>query len=334
MAVFKAVKYSDNLIDWDKFISESLNGTLFHESKFISYHSKEKFNNFFVIIYKNLTPFALFPAAIVEKEDQKILKSHPGTSYGGLVFKSTPKLKEVFDTLNALESFAKQNNIKAIEFRQSPKIFLKCELDQIDFALLHNSYSRIDEELSTCYKLDYYKDKTIDEMLLLFDRTGRNKVRKNVKKSLKNKLEFREFGFDEIQDYYSILCSNLTKHKTNPVHSLEELIKLKTLYPKRVRFFGVYHNNKMIAGYLIFNINSKGNHVFYGSLDYNYQHLRPTSYGLFMLLHTFAQEGLEYLNMGISTEGGGRIINWELFDFKESFNGTGILRTYWKKELK
>ena len=41
----------------------------------------------------------------------------------------------------------------------------------------------------------------------------------------------------------------------------------------------------------------------------------------------------KYLNYGISTENSGKYINESLLSFKESFNGIGVIRTYWQKEI-
>ncbi|MDC1067832.1 hypothetical protein OAQ99_01595 [Candidatus Kapabacteria bacterium] len=326
-------KYENtDLINWDKFIQESINGGIFHEQKFISYH-QNKFNDSSFLFFKNDELIALFPAAIITKNDKLVLKSHPGTSYGGFVLNKELPLKLIFSLIKLIEEYCLKNSISTIEFRHSPNIFRKESLDQLDFALSYNNYQRIDEELSTCFSLSKYKDLSINEMIQLFDNSSRSKAKKNINKAIKLGLSFRKLNKNEISLFYEILETNLVKHNAKPVHSLKEIESLVDLYPDRVSLFGVFLDEKLIAGYLIFNVNQIGNHIFYGSLDYNYQDYRSTSYGLFMLMHTFAQEGHKYLNMGISTEDGGKIINWQLYDFKESFNGTGTIRYYWQKHL-
>lgn len=334
MSEFTLKKYSNNYKNiWDDFVKNSINGTIFHEQKFISYH-KNKFNDSSLLFYKNGKLITVFPAAIIEKNNKIILKSHPGTSYGGFVLNDTLALKDVFEIIKLLEQFCNDNNIEIIEFRHSPNIFRKLPIDQLDFALSFNNYSRIDEELSTCFPLEAYKSLEIEKMIDLFDNSGRSKAKKNISKAIKEGLLFRELVESEYENYYDILCSNLKKHNAQPVHSFKEINLLKKLYPKRIRLYGVFKERELAAGYLIFNINQLGNHIFYGSINYKFQEFRPTSYGLFMLMNTFANEGDQYLNMGISTEDGGKIINWNLFAFKESFNGTGINRYYWQKILK
>lgn len=333
MSKIKVSKYDQKDQElWDNFVQNSINGTIFHEQRFISYHGN-KFEDCSLLIHNNSELIAVFPAAIINKNGKTILKSHPGTSYGGLVFNATIQLKIVFDIINEIEIFAKNNEFDAIEFRHSPNIFRKTPLDQLDFALTSKAYNKIDEELSTCYELSRYKDLEISDAIKLFKNSGRSKARKNINKAFRDGLTFRELDKSEYGLFHNILINNLKKHNAKPVHSLKDINTLKELYPERVRIFGVFKDSELAAAYLIFNVNSIGNHIFYGSIDYNYQVYRPTSFGLFMLIKTFADEGDKFLNMGISTEDGGKVINWDLFAFKESFNGTGILRYYWQKYL-
>lgn len=334
MSNYKVIKYSSlYYVEWQGFVHKSVNGTIFHEQKFLSYHEDGKFEDYSLLVYENELLIALFPAAKIERNGKIVLKSHPGTSYGGLVCKYET-LKKVIEIHQAIENYAKSNGFSRIEFRQAPKIFLRKIFDQFDFALITLGYVREDQELSTCYDLSRFYDVAFEGMIDYFDNKGRNKVKKNIKKALRNGLQFRELLDSEIPEYYEMLLDNLKRHNVTPAHSLVDIIKLKNLYSHRVRLYGVFVKGKMAAGYLLFNINDFGWHVFYGSMNYEFQEDRPTTYGLFMLLYTYSHKREEYLNMGISTENGGRDINWGLLEFKESFRGLGIMRTYWSKDLK
>src|SRR6185295_2299187 len=96
---------------------------------------------------------AIFPAALVEKDGKKILKSHPGTSYGGLVFNENLGIKNAYRLLESLDGYLKENHFCQVEFRLCEKIFHKNPCDEMEFALVRNGYIREAEELSTCYNL-------------------------------------------------------------------------------------------------------------------------------------------------------------------------------------
>lgn len=315
---------------WDDFVNKSYNGTIFHLRKFINYHPKDRFNDCSLLIYDKDKLISVFPAAILEKNGEKTLKSHPGTSYGGPVIDKNISIKESYDIIRSLENFVAENNISNIEFRIAPKIYNKYPTDQLDFALVRNDYIREDEELSTCYYLPDYLNKSDDEILSMFS----SNTRRNIKKSLKSGLSFGIIDTESgIKEFHDILTENLTKHNTKPVHSLDELIYLNNEFGDRINIFAVWKDKEMLSGTLVLKINDVANHIFYSAVNYNYQEIRPVNYGVFMLLKHLACKGDKYLNYGISTEDGGKFINWGLFKFKEGFAGHGILRTYWKKNF-
>jgi hypothetical protein len=52
--------------------------------------------------------------------------------------------------------------------------------------------------------------------------------------------------------------SNLSeKYQTKPIHSIEEIIKLKTIFPDNIKQFNVYYNNVIVAGQLFLNCQSR-----------------------------------------------------------------------------
>lgn len=334
MSRFQIKKYSnEDHQPWDDFVKNSLNGTIFHERDFINYHPKDRFNDHSLLFFEKEKLIAVFPAAIIKKENSLILKSHPGTSYGGLVFNRNLSLNYFFDLLKELEEYSLRHGFNLIEFREAPKIFNKYPIDQYDFALLKNQWIRESEELSTCYYLPDFKGVDKQELIQSFDNSTLTKARQGIKKSIKNNCEFIELDKSNIEDFHRLLTENLKKHKTKPVHSVDELIVLFNSYPHRVKLFGIKHQDKIIAAMLLFNINNNGWHIFYSALDYSHKQLRPVHLLIFNLIDLFSNQGYNYLNYGISTEDGGNIINWDLFRFKESFNGHGIIRTYWQKRL-
>lgn len=330
------IKYEEKYLDiYEEFIENSINGTIFHERKFISYHPEDRFNDNSLLIYYSEKLVAVFPAALIKKEDNLILKSHPGTSYGGLVISNNLSYNDINLIFESIELYCQKNLIKFIEFRHSPRFFLKNPIDQLEYVLIHRNYFRDAEELATFYSLDKIKYLTETEYINYYNNKTKSKVKQNIKKAISYNLNFRFLDVDnEINIFYNILENNLKKYNTKPVHSLEEILKLKKLYPHRVKIPIVEIDNKIIGGFVIFNINKKGWHIFYSALDYDNLKYKPIHYCLFKLKKYLSELSYEYLNYGISTEDSGRFINQSLLEFKESFNGMGAIRTYWKKEIK
>ena len=327
MSKYSLRKY--NIIDkskWDDLVESSVNGTIFHTQQFISYHPENRFKDNSLMFFKGEKLIAVFPAAIIYKENKKILKSHPGTSYGGIVFVESPSLELCFKMFQILEDFAKAEGFSSIEFRHSPKIFNKYPLDQIEFAMGHLGYVREAEELSTCYYLPDFFDLTDNQIISKFKLNNK----RNLKKSINSNLEFQWIDSDKnLKLFYNILEDNLLKHKTTPVHSLDEIKKLIKLFPQKVKIAGAFLGDELLGGVMLFKINEKAWHIFYSVLDYQKSNYHPVHFLVFHLIKHFSENKITWLNYGISTENSGKIINHDLFRFKEGFSGHGIIRTYW-----
>lgn len=319
---------------YENFVNSSINGTIFHLRNFLDYHPKDRFKDNSLLIYQFEKLIAVFPAALLKKNENNILKSHPGSSYGGLVVKENISYDLTNKIFSKIEEYCTNKNINFIEFRHSPKIFLKEKLDQIEFCLVRRNYQREAEELSTFYDLDKIRYMNEEEYYNSYSNSTFSKVKQCIKTANKNNL-ILDFAKNEIEvkKYYEILENNLKKYDVKPVHNLEEIKKLLLLFPERVKIPIVKYKNEIIAGFLIFNVNSTGWHIFYSSLDYNFSKLKPIHFGIYKLKRYLADMSYSYLNYGISTEDSGRYVNESLLSFKESFNGQGIVRTYWKKEL-
>ena len=97
---FSKSKLTDK--QWDEFVGQSDNGTMFHTRKFLSYHPNKRFKDASFVILKKGTLYSVFSAVIMERNGKKILSSHSGASYGGFIHKSNLNLKESFSIVEAL----------------------------------------------------------------------------------------------------------------------------------------------------------------------------------------------------------------------------------------
>lgn len=89
----------------------------------------------------------------------------------------------------------------------------------------------------------------------------------------------------------------------------------------------------MIAGVLVFILNSRVLNCFYICHDEKFQHLRPLNLVFSHLITWGLKEGFNFVDWGISTEKKGKDVNSGLFKFKESFGGRGVLRETYKFTL-
>ncbi len=296
----------------------------------MNYHPADRFKDNSILVYELGKLVSVFPAAIIHKDGFVLLKSHPGSSYGGFVIKDNIGVNSALNLITEFENYSKANKINKIEFRLQERIFNQKQIDEIEFALKFNNWKREAEELSTFYNLDNINHLNSKKSLLSM---YSDKAKTNYYQSLKNGLNSRYLKISEIELFYTILKSNLEKHKTQPVHSESEIYSLMKSYPNRVRIHGTFRGDELLSAFLIFAVNKIGWHIFYSALDYSKKELLPIKFGLTELLLSLKSEGSKVLNYGISTENSGKIVNYGLFNFKESFGGQSALRTYWGKSI-
>lgn len=308
--------------DWDQFVDDSDNGTIFHTRRFLSYHPKERFNDVSLVVRKKNSVFSLLPAVLIEKEGKKILSSHGGASYGSYVYKSDLNFQEAHDLVDILLDYAKQIGADRIQVTPPPIIYQTKLSNYIDFALVRNGFEYLKREVSSVVQLDVPKDQLIY--------TYRPEARTALKKSQKLGIEIAET--ERFEEYYEILKKNLKmRHGVTPTHTLDELMKLKYMFPAKIKLWGAFLEDKLIAGVCNFNANPKVVLAFYISHDEAYQEYRAVNLLFYEIMNRYRDDGFRFLDFGIFTVN--MEPNWGLGRFKENFGSRGIFRDYFYKDL-
>ena len=308
--------------DWDSFVLNSDNGTIFHTRKFLSYHSKTKFKEASIVVTKKGKLFSVLPAVEIERENKKIFFSHSGASYGGFVYNINLNLKDTFELIEGLLKFCQGKGFDRIQITLPPIIYESKYSNYIDFALVKNGFNYLKREISSVVQLD------IKEGQLLS--TYKAEARTAVNKSIKKGVIIKEC--DAFDEYYKILKKNLKlRHNVTPTHTVEELKKLKRIFPDRIRLWGAFLDKKLIAGVCNFSANSKVVLAFYISHNEEYQEYRAVNLLFYEIMKKYQEEGYRFLDFGIFTVN--MDPNWGLARFKENFGARGIFRDTLYKDL-
>ncbi|MDZ7821864.1 MAG: GNAT family N-acetyltransferase [Candidatus Marinimicrobia bacterium] len=136
-------------------------------------------------------------------------------------------------------------------------------------------------------------------------------------------MKVRESG--DYARFYEILKNNLKiRHGVLPTHALEELYALKARYPGRIRLYGAYLGETMIAGIVMFDANDRVTLAFYISHDEKYQEYRAVNVLFKEVIADSIARRFHYLDFGIFTVN--MEPNYGLARFKESFGAGGVFR--------
>lgn len=317
MSKIEVVEYEDKFRrEWDNFVENSNNGTLFHLQAFLDYHPKGKFNFHHLMFFENGKLLAILPGGIV---DSNIFWSPVGASYGSLVTNDIP-FETALRLVDTMMEYFDNNNFREIFLIPPPIIYNKKITQHIEYAML---YRRFDFELhyiSHAIHLRFDGD-----FLSSFDKTARKTIRKILREG--------KIYIQESNDYVTfneILVKNKAKHNAKPTHSLEDMLRLSKLVPNKVRLNMVYYEDKPIAGSWLFICNPKVVLCFYNMLLYEYEHLKPVYLIMYETVRWAIENGFEWVDIGVSQDTKSpdpMTPALSLIYFKERFNSRGILRS-------
>jgi len=301
--------------EWDNFAASSNNGTIFHTRRFLSYHSPNKFKDSSLLFFDDKKLISVLPAIDIERNGKRCIWSHPGASYGGFAAKESLSIRQSFDLVQSLIEYSLQNKFERIVLTNPPVVYQNRYNNYIDFALVKNSFSYLKREVTSVITLNVDED----NVFKLFKPETRTSVRRAEKLGVVVKKS------DDYEEYYSILKSNLAmRHNVQPAHTLDELVKLKKLFPQKIHLFGAYVEKQMIAGVVNFYCNDNVVLVFYISHNPEFQQYRAVNLLFYTIIKDAISRGLKFLDFGLFTVD--MEPNWGLGKFKESFGARGILR--------
>ena len=300
---------------WDKFVlNASYNGTFLQTRRFLGYHPEDRFHDHSLVAYKGTSDIlAVIPGCICEAEGARQFVSHPGSTFGGLVISEAfYDLDDVEELLDAFEGYLRAQHFNGATLRQSSRIFCSKSNDLLEYLYFNHGWT-VRDELSFVIDYDGYDEEVIANFT--------SSRRRGYKKGEKGGLQFRKLSTDEeIAAFYEVLCANLRKFDTTPVHTLDEIYDLcHHRLADVIEFYGVYCGDVLAAGSMVFKFAKKVFHTQYLASLSEFNSLFPSNYMDGKMISLARSEGYEYFSFGISTEDHGRILNHDLAKFKEGF---------------
>jgi hypothetical protein len=296
--------------NWNAFIGKAKNATFLFHRDFMEYHN-DRFQDYSLIVLEGEKWVAVLPANVVGNE----ILSHQGLTYGGLVYNEKVKLASVIAVLKSILLFLNDNKMEKLQVKLIPSIYHQKPAEELNYALF-----LIEAQLIRR-----------DSMAVL-DLLNKNTLSKLRKRSIQKGIS-NDFVIKEVADFESfwneILIPNLAKkHQVKPVHSLQEILKLKALFPKNIRQFNVYKNEIIVAGTTIFESENVA-HCQYISGDEDKNELGGLDLLFQHLITEFFKDKL-FFDFGISNENEGRKLNNGLSYWKESFGASTIVQDFYE----
>jgi hypothetical protein len=311
--MFDIKPYSAQLkTGWDELVDRSKNGTFLFKRNYMEYHS-DRFTDASALIYKNATPVALFPA----NSAGSIVHSHQGLTYGGLIFTDKLSATDVLSIFDALIRYYKDKNIKTIVYKAIPYIYSTYPAQEDLYALYRNGATLTGCNISSAIDLN---------RKLKFTESRKSGIRKATANNLTCSRS------DKPDAFWEVLSANLgDKYDAKPVHSVQEIKRLASLFPENIKLYVVEKENRVVAGTVVY-INRRTVHVQYISADFDGRKLGALDL-LFDYLINDVYKDYDYFDFGQSTEEMGTRLNESLIFQKEGFGGRGVVYNIYELKI-
>ncbi|MEX1138951.1 MAG: GNAT family N-acetyltransferase [Bacteroidota bacterium] len=319
--MIEVIPYEEKWRDrWDSFVLKSNNGTMFHLQKFLSYHARP-FPWHHLLFVKQGEIQAVLPTARMGST----LESPIGASYGSFVTTDLP-FEAALELVDAFSDYCRDLGIERTLLTPPPFIYQSVVSQSLDYALAYRGFGYDKHYISHAISLadhDFFKT---------FHATARRYIRKYLREH-----EITIEMSDDLDAFYPILVENKRRHDVTPTHTLEELKKLKKLFPDRLILFLVRRGKKPVAGSLLFVCNPQVVLCFYNMLLYEYEHLNPIHAVMYEVVNWAVEQHFSWVDIGVSqdTKAANQMTPaMSLIRFKEKFGARGILRsTFYKRFL-
>lgn len=306
---------------WDDFVLQSNNGTMFHLQRFLDYHDKGKFTWHHLLFFERNKIIAVLPASLMGST----LESPIGASYGSFV-SGDLDFTTALELVDAFSDYCREQNVERTLLTPAPFIYQKVISQNIDFALAYRGFTFDKHYISHAIRLND------SDFVAHFQSTARRYIHKYLREHTLN-IEIS----DDYESFYPILLKNKQRHGVKPTHSLEELQRLRKIFPDNLVLFLVKKGSKPIAGSLVFVCNQQVALCFYNMLLYEYEEHNPIHAVMYEVVKWSMDRGFQWVDIGVSQETASEnpmTPAMNLIRFKEKFNARGILRsTFYKRFL-
>ncbi len=291
---------------WNAFMAKAKNATFLFDRGFMGYHG-DRFEDCSLVVEADGGKWAaVLPLAVSGSN----ATSHPGLTYGGLVFSQKLRLAEVVGIFKEILYFLFQKDITTLRIKPIPSIYCNVPAEEPAYALFLSQATLLRRDMLAVLepKAAAYSDLR----------------KRGIKKGRVKSLVVKETeAFDDF--WNAILIPNLAaRHGVTPVHTLAEIQLLKERFPSHIRQFNVYDENRIVAGTTIFE-SANVAHAQYIMADAS----REENGSLDYLFHTLISEVFrdkKYFDFGISNEQQGLKLNTGLSYWKESFGAGGVVQ--------
>ena len=308
----------DDAARWDEFCARAHGATFLHSRRYLSYHS-DRFVDHSIVIEDGGEWLGVIPAARHPVEHDKVV-SHPGITYGGVLHQGRLRGAQMLAALGVAAALWRAAGFSLLQYKAMPHIYQRAPAQEDLYALFRAGARRYRCDLSSCIDLQH--------RLPVSERRRRARA-----KAVRAGVQITA-GNEHLGALWDVLADNLRrKHRTRPVHALEEITTLATRFPDRLRVIAALVGGKTAAGILLYLTDTVAHAQYSASSE-----LGREVNALDLVFESAIEEsrlaGKRYFDFGISTENQGHALNEGLNRFKNEFGAGGVVHEFYEWDLR
>ena len=300
--------YSSSLAaEWDAFVDKAKNATFLHKRGYMDYHA-DRFVDCSLMFYKRNELVAILPACHVK--ERRAVYSHGGLTYGGFLLSESITAIDAMQAMACAKEWMRRTlNAQCWYYKPTPHIYHKMPAEEDLYALFRHEAAlearAVSSVIENAHRLPLHKSR----------RSGANKAHNN-------NVVYEEC--DDFRGFWDMLDVRLrTRHNSRPVHTVEEMLRLRDGFPQHIRLFVAKIQGEIVAGSLIYETEQVAHSQYIATTEFG-RSVRALD-GLLRHLIENVFVGKRYFDFGTSMEPGSSLISEGLYTQKSEFGARTIV---------
>lgn len=290
--------------EWNQFVALSKQGTFLLNRLYMDYHS-DRFTDHSLMIWKDGKLYAILPG----NQSGQTFYSHQGLTYGSLLTTGKASAKDVCDIFVAINSYLQSEGFQKVVYKAIPWIYQQIPAEEDLYAIVKECHAQL----------------TVRNIASVIDMSQPPKWSRDRHYGA-NKARTEGIIAEESNDFaafWKILEDNLMlTYQAKPVHSLEEILLLKSRFPEQIRLYVAKLGEEILGGSLLY-ITPQVVHSQYISATPKGKHMHAID-AIFRKILQEDYKNCKFFDFGTSNEEGGKVLNTSLIYQKEGFGGRGV----------
>jgi Acetyltransferase (GNAT) domain len=304
--------------EWDAFVATAMNGTVLHTRRFLSYHGS-RFSDQSMVLRDDGGRIVAVLAAAEDPADHSTIVSHPGITYGGLVYGNSLRGEALIDALRALSLSYAERGYRQLVYKAVPWIYHRRLAADDVYALSILGARQTRCSLSAAIDL---------AAPVQADRPWAYGIRRATRLGVQV-----DEGWDAIEAFWTVLQSNLAqRYEAAPTHTVAEIGELRDRFPNDLQLLTATIDGNVEAGVVVLHAGSALHTQYIASTERGRK-----AYALEPVLHCAVEHAkarsAKFFSFGTSSSDGPTGINQSLYRFKLSFGAGSVLHEQFELSL-